>query len=80
MALLGGGRLHVILIDSRGKGLGDLIRTRSTSGEPIDVLAREGATFFDLVQAAMRHLQKKTVDVLYIVGGGGGGMQHNPER
>ena len=34
MALLGGKRLHLIVTDSRGKGLGDLIRSKKMTVEP----------------------------------------------
>ena len=69
MALLGSKRLHIILTDSRGKGLGDLIKSRNTSGEPFDVLVREGAILLDLAEAANQHLQKCPFDIVYIAGG-----------
>ena len=69
MALLGSKRLHLIIIDSRGKGLGDLLKTRNKSGELFDLIVREGATLFDLVEVAVKHLHKNPFDVVYIVGG-----------
>ena len=69
MALLGGRRIHLIITDSRGKGLGDLIKSRNASGEPFDILVREGATLFNLVEATASHLQKCPFDIVYVVGG-----------
>ena len=69
MALLGSKRLHIILTDSRGKGLGDLIKIRNKTGEPFDILVRDGATLFDLVEVADKHLQKNPFDIVYIAGG-----------
>ena len=69
MALLGSKRIHLIITDSRGKGLGDLISTRNNTGELYDVLVREGTSLFDLVEVAVKHLHKNPFDVVYIVGG-----------
>ena len=69
MALLGSKRLHLIVTDSRGKGLGNLIKTRNKSGELVDVLVRDGASLQVLVGAASKHLQKCPFDVVYIIGG-----------
>ena len=69
MALLGIKRLHLIITDSRGIGLGDLLLPRNMTGEPADVLVREGATLFDMVEVAAKHLHKNPFDVVYIAGG-----------
>ena len=69
MALLGVKRLHLIVTDSRGKGLGDLIRSKKMTVEPRDVLVRDGANLQVLIEAASKHLQKNPFDVVYIAGG-----------
>ena len=69
MALLGSKRLHLIVTDSRGKGLGDLIKERNKTGELFDVLVRDGAALLELVDVASQHLQKSPFDVVYIAGG-----------
>ena len=63
MALLGSKRLHMIVMDSRGKGLGDLIRAKIESNEIVDVIVRE------LVDVASKHLNGHPFDVVYIAGG-----------
>ena len=53
MALLGSKRLHMIVMDSRGKGLGDLIRAKIESNEIVDVIVRDGASFLELVDVRL---------------------------
>ena len=59
--------MQVIFADSRGKGLGDKIRSKSK--ELVEVIIREGASLIELVQAASDYLQKNPFDVIYIAGG-----------
>ena len=69
MALLGSKRLHLILTDSRGKGLADLINEINTMGELVEVRIRDGATLRALADLAEIHLKGSPFDVIYIVGG-----------
>ena len=38
-------------------------------GEPFDVLVRDGATLFDLIEVADRHLRRNPFDIVFIAGG-----------
>ena len=61
--------MHLIVTDSRGKGLGDVIRSKIKTNEIFDILVRDGASFLELVDAASSHLNGHAFDIVYIPGG-----------
>ena len=69
MATLGGKRIHLLITDSRGTGLGDLVRKGNPAQEHFEVKVCRGATINEMVDEASRHLQRCPFDVVYIAGG-----------
>ena len=61
--------MHLIIMDSRGKGLGDIIRSKITDNVIMDILVRDGASLAELTDAASNHLKGHPFDVVYIAGG-----------
>ena len=56
-------------MDSRGKGLKDLIEKGNDTGELVDISVRDGDTFDELMEGVMSYLNKNPFDVIYLAGG-----------
>ena len=67
--MLGSRRMHYAFMDSRGKGLKDLITSRNKSAELMDITVWEGATLNELVEGAASYLKGHPFDIVYIAGG-----------
>ena len=72
MVTLGGKRIHLLITDSRGTGLGDLVRASMAITEHFEVKICNGATLVEMADEASRYLQRCPFDVIYLAGGGGG--------
>ena len=69
MATLGGKRIHLVVTDSRGAGLGDLVRESKELKEHFEVKICRGASLGELADETTSHLQRCPFDVVYIAGG-----------
>ena len=69
MARLGGKRIHLLITDSRGAGLGDLVCRSGKLTEHFEVKVCRGATLGQMVNIATKHLQGCPFDVVYLAGG-----------
>ena len=69
MATLGGKRIHLLITDSRGTGLEDIVRNSGKLTEHFEVKVCRGATLSQMVNIASRHLQGCPFDAVYLAGG-----------
>ena len=61
--------MHLLITDSRGAELGDLVRNSGKLNEHFEVRICKGATLAQLCDIATSHLQRCPFDVVYIAGG-----------
>ena len=69
VVLLGGKRIHLALLDSRGTGVHEAILGLNHSREYFDLKVRKGETLEGLIREAETYIKDHPFDVVYIAGG-----------